>query len=151
MALRFQTIYDELGVQAYMIEYIKKPILEGVETLFDPTASKINKLRALNKLWNALKAADVLPRPTIENTWHPNSHNFISLRDWIKSCLKLAGIRMGFIDRIFSIVIIIYDFDPPWRWMMDSVKDEAFKMEWKQRGWEDEWAPYSWWDEKELP
>jgi hypothetical protein len=150
MSLKFQTIYDDQAVQIFMIESIKTPLMEGVETIFDSNASKVSKLKAISKIGKALMAVDKLPRPTKENTWHPNAHNLIDIRDWIESCLELAGIRMGFIDRVFNIAIIIYNFDPPWRYIMDSCKEKSDELTWKPRGWEDDWE-YPWFKEKPFP
>ena len=152
MVLRHQTIYFSLPVQALIIHTIKKPILESAETIFDKKASKIDKLKALSTLWSAVKAVSCLLKPTLENTWHPNSHNLIKLRDWLLGHLDLEGIgrRQSFIERLFNLAIIIYDFDPPWRWIMDGAKDEALKMEWKPQGWGDDWSEgYEWWKELE--
>ena len=150
MALRHQTIYFSLPVQTLIIHTIKKPILESAETIFDKKASKIDKLKALSTLWSAVKAVSCLPKPNLENTWHPNSHNLIKLRDWLLARLNLAKERVSLIERVFNLVIIIYDFDPPWRWIMDGVKDEALKTEWKPQGWGDDWSDgYEWWKEFE--
>lgn len=153
MALKHQTIYSSLPVQSYMIQMVKKPILDSVPIIFAKDATKIRKLRATVELWRALKALAHLPAPTIENTWHPNTHNLIELRDWIVSRIRLSGNRNAFIEILFNLAIIIYDFDPPWRWIMDSVKDKAFKMDWKPRGFGDDWSDgYNWWleDEKKV-
>lgn len=151
MALKYQTIYSELAIQSLIIETVKKPILEAVPVIFNPDTSKLAKLKAAAKLGRALQAMSRLPQPTIEGTWHPNSHNLIRLRDWLKVSLNLAPSRITLIDKLFNLAIIIYDFDPPWRWIMDSFKDEAFKMEWKPRGYGDDWSDgYEWWKEGEL-
>jgi len=131
-----------------MVHAIKKPALEAIETIFDPDASKIKKLRAANELWKAFKCISKMPEPTVENTWHPNSHNLIKIRDWLFEHCFLDAWRMGFIRKLMNFVIILYDFDPPWRWIMDSAKDEALKMDWKLRGFEDTWVDgYHWWKE----
>ncbi len=148
MALKYQTIYSTLPCQALVIDTIKTPILEAVATIFDQAASKFDKLRAANKLWRAFKSLCQLPKPTKENTWHPNSHNIIDLRDWLMERLMLGGIRKSFVERMFNLVIIIYDFDPPWRWVIDSVINKAFEMEWKPRGYGDDWYEgYHWWND----
>lgn len=148
MVLKYQTIYSELPVQAYMIQMVKKPLLESIQALFDGNASKTSKLRAVAKLWRALQAVRHLPEPTIENTWHPNSHNLIKIRDGLLKQTRLDPIRVSFIKNVLNLAIIVYDFDPPWRWIMDSAKDEAFSMDWKPRGYGDDWSDgYNWWRE----
>ncbi len=125
ISVKHRTIYSSLPLQVFMIHAIKKPLLTVAGLI-------------LNKL----------PEPTKDNTWHPNSHNLIDIRDaFFKHCI-LGGDRERFIKAVFNFVIILYDFDPPWRWMIDFVKDMALKMEWKPRGYEDTWTEhYTWWRE----
>ncbi len=142
------TVYSTVPMQLYMIHNIKAPIVDSVETICNPDAGKIDKLRAAAKLWKAFQAISKMPEPMIENTWHPNSHNLIMLRDWLFKRCELNDKRMGLIRRLMNFVIILYDFDPPWRWVMDSLKDEALKMEWKPKGYEMKAGnEYAWWKE----
>lgn len=144
------TVYYGLPMQLYMNTAIKYPMLKALGIVFDDKASRVNRLKALKKLWDAFVALKGLPEPTKENTWHPNTYNLIDLRDWICHCCHLNSDRMNFIRRVMNFVIILYDFDPPWRWIMDSVKDKAFSMEWKTREFGDEWSKgYKWWFENE--
>lgn len=147
MVLKYETVYSTLPVQSYIIATVKKPILESIPVIFDPEASKTAKLKAAARLWRALQSMSRLPAPTKENTWHPNSHKLIELRDWLLSRLPtLHGQRRGLIEKLFNFVIIIYDYDPPWRWIMDSVKDKALDMNLKPRGYSDDWCDgYEWW------
>ncbi|KKN76900.1 hypothetical protein LCGC14_0365510 [marine sediment metagenome] len=148
MATEQSTIYSTIPMQIFMMNSIKKPILESVEIIFNPDASKIDKVKAARKLWKAVQLISKMPEPTLEGTWHPNSHNLIILRDWLCERCFLATERMGLIRRLMNFIIILYDFDPPWRWVLDSVKDEALKMEWKSRGYEDvRTETYAWWRE----
>ena len=146
--LKFESIYDELPTQILIIEEIKKPLLEGIAVIFDPTTRRKGKLKAAIGIYRALKAVSKLPEPTIEETWHPNCHNLIKLRDDLLLQLNLGKLRMGFIRNIFNFVIILYNFDPPWRWIIDSVKDQALEMEWIPRGFSDDWKDdYDWWQD----
>ena len=149
LPLAQKTVYFSLAMQIYMNETIKKPLIQATEVLFSPKASKIDKLKAIRMLWGVLESLKGLPEPTKENTWHPNTHNLIDLRDWLFERCSLNVFRMGFVRRIMNFVIILYDFDPPWRWILDSLKDEALKKEWKPRGFSDTWvASYKvWWKE----
>lgn len=90
--------------------------------------------------------ASKLPEPTKENTWHPNSHNLIEIRDeFFKHC-KLNDERLQFIRVVFNFIIILYDFDPPWRWMIDSVKEEADKKKWEPKEYGHDKRPdWQWW------
>lgn len=143
-----KTIYFSLGMQMYMTETIKKPLIQGVNVLFNPKSTKLDKIKALRALWKAIDALKGLPEPTKENTWHPNTHNLIDLRDWLFGHCFLGENRMGLIRRIINFVIILYDFDPPWRWIFDSLIGKAMCMEWKPRGFQDTWVDsYNWWRE----
>lgn len=145
-----KTVYFTIPLQMYMFFEIKKPAMEAIDTLFDPTANRIQKLKALKDLWGAFNAVKGLPDPTIENTWHPNTHKLIELRDWLCERCHLNKTRMNFIKRIMNFVIILYDFDPPWRWIFDSLKDEALKKKWEPRGYQDTWVETykDWWQEE---
>jgi len=133
-------------MQMYMNTVIKKPALEAVQVIFSDEASRIKKIKAAKTLWDVFQSLQGLPEPTKENTWHPNAHNLIDLREWMFKRCFLGSLRMVFIRRVINFIIILYDFDPPWRWIFDSVKDEALKMKWESRGYCDEWAnTYAWW------
>ncbi|KKM81961.1 hypothetical protein LCGC14_1324550 [marine sediment metagenome] len=140
------TIYSTVPMQLFMTHAIKQPILDSVETLFDPNASKVSKLKAIRILWKAYQEVSKLPEPTLENTWHPNAHNLIILRDWVLEWCILDSKRVGLIRKVFNFVIILIDFDPPWRWVFDSLKEEADKMEWKSKDYgRTGETKYSWW------
>ena len=140
------TVYFSLAMQMYMTEEIKKPLMRASEVLFDANASRWKKLKALKALWDAFEAVKGLPEPTKQNTWHPNTHNLIDLRDWLFECCHLATLRMGFVKRVMNFVIILYDFDPPWRYILDSLREKAMGMKWQPRGYQDTWVErYTWW------
>ncbi len=144
-----KTVYYSAPMQIYMSVAIKGPALQAITVLFSPKAGKLDKIKAGKMLWDAFEATKGLPEPTKENTWHPNTHNLIDLRDWLWARCRLAPIRMGFIRRLMNFVIILYDFDPPWRWIFDSVREEAMRLEWKPRGFQDTWVEEHklWWHE----
>lgn len=143
-----KTVYYSAAMQMYMMEEIKKPVLQAVKVLFHPESNTLDKAKAAKMLWGAFNALKGLPEPTKDNTWHPNTHQLIDLRDWLFEHCHLPVIRMSFIKRIMDFVIILYDFDPPWRWIFDSLWEEARKKEWKPKGWNDTWTnDYHWWKE----
>lgn len=148
------TVYSTIPMQLYMMHSIKNPILNSIETIFNPDASKLDKFKSGRNLLKAFKAISKMPEPTIENTWHPNSHNMIILRDHLLkrlTPLKLSDARRNIISRFFNLLITINDFDPPWRWMIDSVKDEALKMKWESREYgRTGKVEYPWWREDEI-
>lgn len=139
-----KTIYFSIPVQTFITLNIKQPILEAVRNIF---ASPLwNKLVAIWYLWKAYKAIAYLPEPNLENTWHPNTRNHIYLRDWLFKRCFLDKLRMTFIRRLMNFVIILYDFDPYWRWIIDSVREEIVKLNWEKRGYQDN-LTYKWWQE----
>ncbi len=123
---KHRTIFSSLPMQIFMIHAIKKPLMVVAGLILDK-----------------------MPTPTKETTWHPNSHNLIDLRDdFFTHCVGLAEERLRVIRCVFNFVIILYDFDPPWRWMMDFVLEKALLKEWKPRGFEYDWVKnYHWWKE----
>lgn len=148
LPLPHHTVYFSWHVQTYMNTVIKKPALKALDILFDPEQSRVSRLKAAKTLWEVFVAFNGLPEPTKENTWSPNSHNLIDLRDWLFDVCHLEKSRMGLIRRAFNFVIVLYDSDPPWRWIMDSAKDRAFEMNWESRGHGDDWSDgYDWWNE----
>ncbi len=145
-----KTVYSSVPLQIFMIHSIKQPLMESVNTLFNSDASKTQKIKAVRNLWKAYQAISKLPEPTIENTWHPNAHNVIHLRDWLSEHCYLKDPWDGFMRRIFNFTAIIIDHDPPWCWIIDSVREEAMKMDWKPRGYEQENIKgYPWWKEED--
>ncbi len=147
-SMQTQTIFYGIGAQMFMTHRIKTPLMGTAHTLFDKKASLWEKAKALKRLNAAFQAMKLLPEPTKINTWHPNTKNLLDLRDYLFEHCKLNFVRMGFVRRVMNFIIILYDFDPPWRFIFDSLIQKALKMEWKQRGYEDTWTPtYTWWEE----
>lgn len=115
--MKHLTIFSSLPVQVYMIHNIKNPILSGDR----------------HKILVGLRNIDKLPEPTTENTWHPNTINLLNLRDWffgqwyIMLICLIPPVKRT-LKRIIKFVIILYDFDPPWRWILDSVREEILKQ-----------------------
>lgn len=120
-------IYFALPMQVFMIHAIKTPLLEGVRYLFSRRIK--GKYKAFKQLCFAFKSMGKLPEPTIENTWHPNTHNLILLRIWaFEKYPSLAHFKI--VRNAINFSIIIHAFDPPWRWMIETVLMDALKMEW---------------------
>jgi len=132
LGARHKTIYSSLPVQVYMIHAIKKPILDAIYNvrnqggLIPKAKAGIGILKALNKM-------DKLPDPDLENTWHPNTQNLLIMREWffdywiVRMLCPIPFIKKP-LHRITKGIVILYDFDPPWRWMLDSLKDRAFEL-----------------------
>jgi len=144
------TIYSALPMQVYMIHAVKMPLIEGVNTFLDPGANKLQKVRALRLVYKAIKAMAKLPEPTVESVWHPNTHKLIVLRDWFFERCFLGGARLSFVRTLFNFVIILYDFDPPWRWMIDSVIEKFRIMPWEDKNYGHKETPnWAWWQDEE--
>ncbi len=114
------TIFTSLPYQTFMVHAIKAPAIESLMLLISPEAGKADKFKALLQLRKALKAFDEkFPEPTEENTWHPNSHRLIRIRDeFFKHC-HLDESRQKLLRLGTNFVIVIYDYDPPYRMMID--------------------------------
>lgn len=90
------TIFASLPYQTFMVHALKAPLVKLINLFVDK-----------------------FPEPTKENTWHPNSHRLIEIRDeFFKHCFlhesKLKILRAG-----INFAIVIYDYDPPYRMMID--------------------------------
>ncbi len=119
-------IYSALPMQVFMIHAIKNPLVSGLHILFEKGHKISIRRDALKQIRAAFHNMGKLPEPTMENTWHPNTHNLILLRTW-------AFGRYRFLTRFKNIVnfaIIIHAFDPPWRWMMETILRDALEMKW---------------------
>jgi hypothetical protein len=93
---RRQTIFTSSPYQKFMIHGIKAPLLTLIN-LF----------------------ADKFPEPTKENTWHPNSHTMIDIRDEFFRHCHLDKRRNSVLRAVINFVIVMYDYDPPYRMMID--------------------------------
>ena len=120
-------IYFALPMQVFMIHAIKTPLLESVRYLFSRRFK--GKYKAIKQLRFAFRSMGKLPEPAIENTWHPNTHNLILIRIWAFERYPLLA-RFKVVRNAINFGIIIHSFDPPWRWMMETVLMDALKMEW---------------------
>jgi len=103
-----------------MIHAIKTPLMEGMRDL---SSLKLNNMK---KLWRVYEAIRKLPEPTKDKTWHPNTHKIIEFREWFYERYWF----LRFTHPIFNFVVIIYDFDAPWRFMIDKIKREASTLDW---------------------
>ncbi len=119
-------IYGQLPYQVFMIHAIKAPMLESIAALLSPESGNGNKLKALIALRKVIKNLDKFPEPTIENTWHPNSHRLIELRDEFFERYRRFPFR-HLIQKGIKFGIIIYDYDRPYRDMGDWAKAELDK------------------------
>jgi len=136
-------------LQQLAIMDIKAKMMMAVTTLASPSASKIDRIKAARGLWQVVGQIEQLPEPTIENTWHPNSHRLIKVRDEFFAGCGLGWPRQRFIRAGFNLLIMIYDYDRPYRDIMDWAFQELRNLGWEPRGSQDliaaDWS--SWWKE----
>ncbi len=119
-------IYSALPMQVFMIHAIKTPLVSGFNVLFEKGVRVSVRRKAVGQIRFGFRHMGKLPEPTIENTWHPNTHNLILLRTW-------AFGKYPYLARFKNTVnfaIIIHAFDPPWRWMMETALRDALAMDW---------------------
>lgn len=143
-----RTIYSALPMQAYMLHAVKAPLMEGVNALLSPTSNLKDKIMAVRKIRTAYKNFLKVPEPTKENTWHPNTHALIEVRDWFCERCFLNDTRKSFVRNFFNFVIVIHAYDQPWRWMIESCKEQLDKKDWKPKDYGIALPPkYAWWRE----
>ena len=113
-ARRQMTVFGSLNVQTFIVHAIKAPMI------FAFKHSRILKL--IDK---------VLPEPTVENTWHPNTHRLLAIReDFFRHC-NLTPERIHLLRVVSKFVIIIHDYDTPYRAMINWCVQELFKSGWE--------------------
>ncbi len=138
---RSRSAYLE-GPHADSLRLAKAAIRDGVAKLRSG-----NILSALMFLNRARRAVERLPEPTVENTWHPNSHRMIEVRDWFFGKCRLGDERISLFRMAANFVIVLYDYDPPYRHMIDEAKARLDAAGWTPCGEEDlirhDWG---WWD-----
>jgi hypothetical protein len=103
-----QTIFTSSPYQKFMIHGIKAPLL---------------------KLLNLF--AERFPEPTKENTWCPNSHTLIDIRDEFFRWCHLDKRRNRVLRAIINFVIVMYDYDPPYRMMIDWWVEQIEAKKWR--------------------
>ncbi len=116
------TVFAELPHQTFMVHGIKAPAIESLMVLISPASGSADKVKALLRLRRVLKDFERnFPEPTRENTWHPNSWIMIDIRDrfFRDHCIGLSAERLKTMRLGINFFIIIYDYDPPYRMMID--------------------------------
>ena len=75
----------------------------------------------------------ILPEPTKENTWHPNSHKLIDIRDWFmenNQYFKPDSLHGRACRGFFNLAIAVYDFDHAYRDMGNAVAWKMIHSDW---------------------
>jgi len=104
-----------------------------LENLFSTGTWQIYIVRKLKKplLYLLVKACDVLPEPTEENTRRRNTHRLINLYHEFFRHHRSEWPREKMFRGLWKIAIIIYDFDNYYGDRVDKVLEW-----WLQCGWE---------------
>ena len=116
-AKKRQTVFSSYEWQHRMVEEVKGPALEGLMDILSSNYGR--RLGGLLKLRRAMQAWVDFPEPTKENTWHPNSHRLIDIRDDFLSLCQLDEKHIRFIRLAINFIIVLYDYDPPYRMLID--------------------------------
>jgi hypothetical protein len=123
-----QTVYTSLPYQTFMVHAIKAPMLENLMAIISPEATTQDRVKAMLRIRKILELFnDKFPEPQIEihpetglpYVWHPNSELLIKYRDEFFTHCHLGGMREKFLRMGINFLIIIYDYDPPYRMMID--------------------------------
>ena len=143
------SIYSTVHMQVYFIKTIKQPFEQAISVLTSD-ANKAEKLRALMSLRRVIKAAEGLPEPTKENTNYPNTHVLIDAKDWYFSHFYHEQDRAKMMRAIFNFLIILYQYDEPWRLKIDTVLEFIKNSPWELPAYADKLKHlWTWWREDE--
>jgi hypothetical protein len=119
-------IYGQWPQQSFIVDSIKAPLLANIQLIRTGTAKE--KVKAALGLRQVAKDFRKLPVPTVENTWHPNSHKLIEVRDSISRKYFLGSNSLFNLGADF--LIVMYDYDPPYRDMADDVYEQLRSRPW---------------------
>ncbi len=134
------TVYSALPHQTFMVHGIKAPMIQSIVTIISPESSDMDRFKALLQARRVLANFEknfpepqhgIEPISGLPYVWHPNSHTLIDIRDeYFKHCQleqpRLKLLRMG-----IDFVIIIYDYDPPYRMMIDWWAKQLKILNWR--------------------
>jgi len=107
------TVFGSLNVQVFIVHAIKAPML------FWFNHSRIVKLIDRK-----------LQEPTMENTWHPNTHRLIAIRKEFFGHCTLTPPRLYFLRVISKFIVIMHDYDSPYTWMFRWCVQRLFEIGW---------------------
>lgn len=78
------------------------------------------------------KAASLLPEPTLENTYHPNSHKLIKIRDRFME-YEDNNFKIKLFKAAFNLLIIEYEHDEYYRDRFDWIVEVLREIKWRPR------------------
>lgn len=98
---------------------------------------------------------DNLEEPTIENTWHPNSHTFIEIRDDFKkhnihNVSDKPDIRGKAYLGMLNLLVAVYEFDLFYRERIDWGVKKVIASDWVTLSDEQTPRPQWWFNDDEV-
>lgn len=106
-----KSIYYRQPYQEILVKEVKAPLNEALAVITSPGSGGLEKARAVLKLRKVIKVImEQLPEPTIENTFHHNTHILIGIRDRFFKRFTVFS-RWDFLKAIVDFVIIVHDTD----------------------------------------
>ncbi len=117
-----KTIYNSGPVRDFIVDEIKPLLMAGLNaTGWD----------RLVFFYHAYQAMGKLPKPTKDNAPHHNSQIFIRARDHLFSHLNMPS-REKELRALINFFIAMYEYDKPYREMVNELKAEIDKETWLQ-------------------
>jgi len=118
------TVFCRNDIQEIIVNHVNAPLRDILMSRMNP----FRKLIKLNRLIEVILKG--FPDPTIENTWHPNTHRLIVMRDDFFTHLKMPS-RHKVLWAIWKYTIYAYDYVPVYRYLIDRTLEL-----WLKSGWE---------------
>ncbi len=125
------TIFGHSTVQAVIVYRVKAPLVAAVNRLAAGRLTILEVIHILRVLWLVRRAIRELPEPTRENTWNPNTHILLDLRDYLLEHIRLTPDRVHFFEVVTKLGIICYDYDTPYRRMVDKCVEKLQASDWQ--------------------
>lgn len=129
-SLTYQMLMPPYG--QYVIDKLKKPLMEGLITLANPKKGIRKILDFLPLLWAVWTIARVVnkyPEPTRENCEQPNTILLLDARDRFFEC-SINPFRNPLFRAIWRIFIVIYEHDKFYRERINWVVQWIFGSGW---------------------
>lgn len=126
------TIFGRDDVQKTIIFRVKAPLVKAMNLLSRGRLHLSEVIFILRTLWAVKRIIDKeLPDPTQDNTWHPNTRILLDLQDYILGHVRLTPDRVNLLRVVSKFIIIVYDFDTPYRQMIDRCVERLKQSDWK--------------------
>jgi hypothetical protein len=143
----------KVGIVQDKIMLFKTPLLNLLVMLAEPAKhGTLEKLQIANEFRKVIPLLDEFPEPTLETCKYQNSRHLVKIRDEFFKHVKFKA-RDKALRAIINFIIIIYEYDEPYRFLIDWWFEELLEIvkegAWLPRG---AWLPgnkihYTWWME----